>query len=166
MLVDVCRSGEAGPRPWYSETHRIGDNGNGRLQRNTKQHFWVKSHDLSYVTALFSHGHGKKKQKRGTMLFFILTALLSSLALAAPVSDEIITIQENAWGYGAGGGIVGLIIFILDVLVFIELFKSSRPASHKILWGLFVFFFPILGLIIYYLFSNRQNYTHNYEALP
>ncbi|KAK6352086.1 hypothetical protein TWF730_008917 [Orbilia blumenaviensis] len=100
------------------------------------------------------------------MLFFILTALLSSLALAAPVSDEIITIQENAWGYGAGGGIVGLIIFILDVLVFIELFKSSRPASHKILWGLFVFFFPILGLIIYYLFSNRQSYTHNYEALP
>ncbi|KAK6339966.1 hypothetical protein TWF718_009353 [Orbilia javanica] len=100
------------------------------------------------------------------MLFFIITTLLYSLALAAPVSDEIVTIQKNAWGYGAGGGIVGAIVFVLDVLVFIELFKSSRPTSHKILWGLFVFFFPILGLIIYYLFSDRQNYTHSYEVLP
>ncbi|KAK6538399.1 hypothetical protein TWF694_011276 [Orbilia ellipsospora] len=100
------------------------------------------------------------------MLLFLLTALFTSLAMGAPVGDELVHIQDTAWGYGAGGGIVGIIIFILDVLVFIEVFKSSRPTSHKILWSLFVFFFPIIGLIIYYLFSNRQQYTSNYEALP
>ncbi|EPS37998.1 hypothetical protein H072_8269 [Dactylellina haptotyla CBS 200.50] len=100
------------------------------------------------------------------MLLVLLTALFASLAMGAPVGDEIVKIQENAWGYGAGGGIVGLIIFILDVLVFIEVFKSSRPASHKILWSLFVFFFPIIGLIGYYLFSNREQHASNYEALP
>ncbi|KAK6352715.1 hypothetical protein TWF696_004718 [Orbilia brochopaga] len=100
------------------------------------------------------------------MLLFILTALLASFTNAAPIGDGLVMIQENAWGYGAGGGIVGLIVFILDVLVFIEIFKSSRPPSHKILWGLLVFFFPIIGLIIYYLFSDRGRYGSNYEALP
>ncbi|KAF3913434.1 hypothetical protein ABW21_db0202494 [Orbilia brochopaga] len=100
------------------------------------------------------------------MLLLLLTAILASLTTAAPIGDGLVTVQENAWGYGAGGGIVGLIIFILDVLVFIEIFKSSRPASHKILWGLLVFFFPIIGLIVYYLFSDRQRYGSNYEALP
>ncbi|KAJ6263852.1 hypothetical protein Dda_2424 [Drechslerella dactyloides] len=100
------------------------------------------------------------------MLLLFLTAFLASLVTAAPISDGLIVIQETAWGYGAGGGIVGLIIFILDVLIFIEIFKSGRPTSHKILWALLVFFFPIVGLIIYYLFSDRQRYTSNYEALP
>jgi len=101
------------------------------------------------------------------MLFFILTALFTSLALGAPIADDqLISIESNAWGYGTGGGIIGLIVLILDIFVFIEVFKSSRPASHKILWSLFVFFFPVVGLIIYYLFSNRQQYTSNYEALP
>ncbi|EWC44850.1 hypothetical protein DRE_00909 [Drechslerella stenobrocha 248] len=85
--------------------------------------------------------------------------------MAAPVGDDMVFVQQNAWGYGAGGGIVGLVVFVLDVLTFIEIFKSSRPASHKILWALLVFFFPIIGLIVYYLFSNR-NQHNNYEALP
>ncbi|KAF3930333.1 hypothetical protein ABW19_dt0206323 [Dactylella cylindrospora] len=100
------------------------------------------------------------------MLLFLLTALFASLAMGTPVPEELVTIQSNAWGYGTGGGIIGFIVLILDIFVFIEVFKSSRPASHKILWSLFVFFFPIIGLIVYYLFSNRQQYTSNYEALP
>lgn len=46
--------------------------------------------------------------------------------------------------------------------------KSTRPPLHKLLWSLLVFFFPIGGLIIYYLFSNRASYTNGggYEALP
>ncbi|KAF3935168.1 hypothetical protein ABW20_dc0107773 [Dactylellina cionopaga] len=99
------------------------------------------------------------------MLWLFLSALLTNLAMAAPVGDELVTIQDTAWGYGAGGGIVGLIIFVIDILVFIEVFKSSRPASHKILWCLFVFFFPIIGLIAYYLFSDRTRHG-SYEALP
>lgn len=35
-----------------------------------------------------------------------------SYVLAAPV-----TIQENAWKYGSGGGIIGLIVLVLDIVV-------------------------------------------------
>jgi hypothetical protein len=50
----------------------------------------------------------------------------------------------------------------------VEVIKSSRPPSHKLLWSLLVFIFPIGGLIIYWLFSNRaaHNNGSGYEALP
>ncbi len=37
----------------------------------------------------------------------------------------------------------------------VEVIKSSRPPASKLLWCLVVFFFPIIGLVIYWLFSNR-----------
>lgn len=50
----------------------------------------------------------------------------------------------------------------------VEVLKSSRPASHKILWSLAIFFLPIIGIVIYYLFSNRDQYKSGggYEAIP
>jgi len=99
-------------------------------------------------------------------LLFLVSALLS-FALAAPISTtDDISIQSNAWGYGTGGGIVGLIVLVLDIMVFIEVLKSSRPPLNKILWCLLVFLFPIGGLIIYYLFSDRSSSSGSYEALP
>lgn len=49
----------------------------------------------------------------------------------------------------------------------VEILKSSRPISHKVLWALLVFIFPIGGLIIYWLFSNRaqHNSRGDYEAI-
>lgn len=48
-----------------------------------------------------------------------------------------------------------MLTYMCDV---VEIFNSSRPPLHKLLWVLFVFFFPILGLIVYYLFSNRDQH--------
>jgi hypothetical protein len=47
-----------------------------------------------------------------------LQLFLAAIAFAAPVA-----IESNAIGYGTGGGIVGLIVLVLDVLVF------SKPLS-------------------------------------
>lgn len=44
-------------------------------------------------------------------LHLILQLALASLAWAAPMS-----IESNSWQYGTGGGIVGFIVFILDVI--------------------------------------------------
>jgi len=51
----------------------------------------------------------------------------------------------------------------------VEIFNSNRPPSHKLLWALGVFFFPILGLVFYWLFSNRTEHMaggSGYEAIP
>ena len=51
-----------------------------------------------------------------------------------------------------------------DLFVLVEIFKSNRPVSNKVIWSLVIFFVPVLGMIIYYLFSNRQ--AHNtYEPI-
>ncbi|PBP22982.1 hypothetical protein BUE80_DR006110 [Diplocarpon rosae] len=92
--------------------------------------------------------------------------LLAASAIAQPISTE--AVQENAWKYGTGGGVVGFLVLILDIMVFMEVLKSNRPVLPKLLWCVLVFIFPIGGLIIYYLFSNRaaHNTTGGYETLP
>lgn len=50
----------------------------------------------------------------------------------------------------------------------VEVLKSNRPPLHKLLWCLVVFLFPIVGMIIYWLFSNRAEHNRggSYEPLP
>ncbi|KAK4119417.1 hypothetical protein N657DRAFT_637344 [Parathielavia appendiculata] len=100
-----------------------------------------------------------------TLISTILLQLcLAPLGLAAPVSTEAL---DNSWQYGTGGGLLGLVVLILDVIVFVEVLKSSRPPVQKLVWCLVVFLFPVIGMIIYYLFSNRSAYQRGagYETL-
>ncbi|SAL96125.1 hypothetical protein [Absidia glauca] len=60
------------------------------------------------------------------------------------------------------GGVVGFLILILDLVVLFEVIKSNRTVSGKLGWSLLVFFFPIVGLIIYFLFGKRE--LHNSPA--
>ena len=49
----------------------------------------------------------------------------------------------------------------------VELFKSSRPPIHKLLWAVAVFFVPIIGPILYYLLSDRAKWNDSgYEVIP
>jgi hypothetical protein len=109
------------------------------------------------------------------------------LLLSFAVAEETATTTRygNAWKYGSGGGIIGFIVLILDIIVFsmysfiscvikakalpaVEVLKSNRPPSHKLLWCLLVFVFPIGGLILYWLFSDRAAHAGSgqYEAIP
>ncbi|KAG2215266.1 hypothetical protein INT45_003616 [Circinella minor] len=64
-----------------------------------------------------------------------------------------------------GGGIVGLLILIFDLIVIFEVFNSNRSISGKLGWSLLVFFFPVVGIILYFLFSNRDQHNSRYEVL-
>jgi len=92
---------------------------------------------------------------------------LSLLSFAMAEETLVTSSHGNAWKYGSGGGVIGFIVLILDIIVFLEVLKSNRPASHKLLWCLVVFLFPIGGLILYWLFSNRAAHTGSggYEAI-
>ncbi|KAI1342731.1 hypothetical protein F5Y15DRAFT_412415 [Xylariaceae sp. FL0016] len=100
-------------------------------------------------------------------LSILLQLCLAALALAAPIADETFsTTAADPWQYGTGGGIIGFIVLVLDIIVWIEVLKSNRPPSHKLLWCVLVFIFPVIGIIVYWLFSNRA--AHNsggYEPL-
>lgn len=121
-------------------------------------------------------------------LFFQLC--LAALVAAAPIADETMTATKaTPWQYGTGGGIIGFIVLVLDIIVFssfsppaplleysnnymvtnygriVEVLKSNRPPVNKLIWCLVVFLFPIIGMAVYFIFSNRK--AHNtYEPLP
>ncbi|KAF9985816.1 hypothetical protein BGZ65_009747 [Modicella reniformis] len=63
------------------------------------------------------------------------------------------------------GSILGLIIFILDVIAIFEVLNSNRNVTSKVLWSLLIFLFPILGLIIYYLFGGREEHNREYQSI-
>ncbi|KAI6788589.1 hypothetical protein KC332_g4406 [Hortaea werneckii] len=101
-------------------------------------------------------------------LVLFLQLALAMLTFAAPVANEpTLSAQSDAWQYGTGGGIVGFIVLVLDVIVWMEVLQSNRPVSHKVLWCVLVFIFPIIGIIIYWLLSNREAHKPNagYEPI-
>ncbi|KAF2773991.1 hypothetical protein EJ03DRAFT_370819 [Teratosphaeria nubilosa] len=95
------------------------------------------------------------------MFSVFLQLCLAALTFAAPIADGQATVMgmNPAQQYGTGGGVLGFIVLILDIIVWVEVLKSNRPPSHKILWSLLVFLFPVVGVIIYWLFSDRQKWN-------
>ncbi|EKD16155.1 hypothetical protein MBM_05449 [Drepanopeziza brunnea f. sp. 'multigermtubi' MB_m1] len=98
-----------------------------------------------------------------------LSIFLQLSLLSCAMAEEMVvaTGHGDAWQYGTGGGIIGLLVLVFDIFAILEIVKSSRPPLHKVLWSLFVFFFPIVGLVAYYLFSNRPSGSGSgeYEAI-
>lgn len=51
------------------------------------------------------------------MFSLFLQLCLAALTFAAPLeNDPTFTIQADAWQYGTGGGILGFIVLVIDVL--------------------------------------------------
>lgn len=47
------------------------------------------------------------------------------------------------------GGILGLIILILDILAIVKVVTSNRSIGYKLAWCLIILFLPLIGLILY-----------------
>lgn len=57
------------------------------------------------------------------LLTVLLQLSLAAFALAAPAGQEVSTL-DNSWQYGTGGGVLGFIVLVLDIIVF-----SKKPHS-------------------------------------
>ncbi|UJR27597.1 hypothetical protein I4U23_008878 [Adineta vaga] len=64
--------------------------------------------------------------------------------------------QYNYVGHTIGG-IIGLIILILDIIAAVEILRSGKPLVEKLLWILFILFFPIIGLVVYLLCGRARS---------
>lgn len=68
---------------------------------------------------------------------------------------------------GYGGGIVGFLVLVLDILVIIEVLKSDRDILSKVAWIALVLLFPVFGALIYMAVGhNRHTHTHGYHSIP
>lgn len=57
----------------------------------------------------------------------------------------------------AFGGILGLIILLLDIWAIVSVLRSDSDTGKKILWVLLIVILPVLGLIIWGIMGPRGN---------
>ena len=102
-----------------------------------------------------------------SILSLFLQLWLAAVAMAAPVDVHAAGGTLDSYLPGVGG-VLGFVILVLDILVFIEVLRSNRTPASKLIWCVVVFFFPIVGMIVYFFFSNRAEHNSggSYEPLP
>jgi hypothetical protein len=50
----------------------------------------------------------------------------------------------------------GIIVFILDVVAIISVLAGPASTGRKVLWILAIVFFPVIGVILYFLIGKRR----------
>ena len=53
------------------------------------------------------------------------------------------------------GGLLGLIILILDVWAIVRIVQSGAETGTKVLWVVVILLLPVLGLILWLLFGTK-----------
>jgi len=48
-------------------------------------------------------------------------------------------------------GLLGILVFILDIVAIVSLLKSGADSATKILWLLLIVLLPFVGMVIYFL---------------
>lgn len=54
------------------------------------------------------------------------------------------------------GGIIGLIILVLDIWAIINVIGSGASTGAKVLWTLAILLLPVLGLIVWFFMGPRK----------
>lgn len=52
-------------------------------------------------------------------------------------------------------GICGLIVIVLDIVALVEVWKSERSDTDKLIWTGVIVILPFVGMIAYYLFGRK-----------
>lgn len=82
---------------------------------------------------------------------YYFASLFIVLSLTGCGGPNLIDRARDPWAYGC----CGLIVLILDVIAVVEVINSPWETTRKTLWILLILFFPILGLILYYLLARE-----------
>ena len=48
------------------------------------------------------------------------------------------------------GGLLGLVVLVLDIWAIIRVIGSSASTGSKVLWTLLIIFLPLIGLIVWW----------------
>ena len=53
------------------------------------------------------------------------------------------------------GGILGLIVLVLDIIAIVDVLKSSMDTGKKALWIILVLILPVIGMVLYFLIGKK-----------
>lgn len=80
----------------------------------------------------------------------VLLLPLSALLAGCGGPDLIERIRSSNWGFW------GTIIIVLDLVALVDLLNDAhRSTVSLVLWALLIVFFPVGGVILYFLFGRE-----------
>ncbi len=53
------------------------------------------------------------------------------------------------------GGILGLIVLVLDIIAIVDALKSSMDTGKKALWIILILILPVIGMVLYFLIGKK-----------
>jgi len=53
------------------------------------------------------------------------------------------------------GGILGLIVLVLDIIAIVNVLKSSMDTGKKALWIILILILPVIGMVLYFLIGKK-----------
>jgi hypothetical protein len=54
------------------------------------------------------------------------------------------------------GGIIGIIVLILDIIAIGDVLKSTMETGSKALWIALIIILPVVGMILYFLIGKKN----------
>ena len=54
------------------------------------------------------------------------------------------------------GGLLGIIILVLDIIAIVDCLKSSLDTGKKVLWVILVLVLPLIGMVLYFLVGKKK----------
>ena len=79
----------------------------------------------------------------------VLLVPLAVLLTGCGGPDLIDRISQPRWG------LCGTLIIVLDLVALFDLLgEEGRTTLNKLLWALLIIFFPVVGVILYFLFGR------------
>jgi len=55
------------------------------------------------------------------------------------------------------GGLLGLVIVVLDIYAMLQVLGSGEEPVKKVLWVLGIFILPVLGLLVWYVAGPKKS---------
>ncbi len=52
--------------------------------------------------------------------------------------------------------ILGLIVFVLDIIAIVHVIQSSMDIGKKALWVILILILPVVGMMLYFLIGNKK----------
>jgi phospholipase D-like protein len=86
------------------------------------------------------------KKKSGMVIAFYAGAI-QRLLLHSGFNPAAYTKREIIMEFG---GVLGLIVLILDIWAIVRVVGSGAGTGEKILWTLLIILLPVIGLIVWY----------------
>lgn len=54
------------------------------------------------------------------------------------------------------GGLLGLIVLVLDIIAIVDVLKGSMDTGKKALWIILILLLPVIGMALYFLISKKS----------